>query len=100
MIFYTFAFAELTARYVICTLDTPKGFVSVDGKGYSQHGFTFTCAQCKFEITRENLAISKFAKDLTRNHLDPKVQKEWGNGIYLAYVTIISGLNFNLVCYH
>lgn len=37
--------------------------------GLAQEGFTCVCSACRFVITRESLAVSKFASDLMK---DPK----------------------------
>ena len=43
-------------------------FLTPEGTGYSQHQFSAGCPSCKFTITRENLAVLKFARDAV---LDP-----------------------------
>ena len=37
--------------------------------GLAQEAFTCVCGTCKFVVTRESLAVSKFVGDLTK---DPK----------------------------
>ena len=46
-----------------------KAFLSDTGStGYAQQGFFTNCNACNFRITRETLAVAKFARDLV---LDP-----------------------------
>jgi hypothetical protein len=37
--------------------------------GFAQEAFTYVCDTCRFVVTRESLAVSKFVSDLAK---DPK----------------------------
>ncbi|KAH8103957.1 hypothetical protein BXZ70DRAFT_888620 [Cristinia sonorae] len=61
------AMTGLSHRYVECPkceqLNTVQ-FMTAEGTGYLQHQFAFTCERCKYEVTKEKLAVKKFARDL------------------------------------
>ncbi|KAI0792010.1 hypothetical protein C8Q75DRAFT_805056 [Abortiporus biennis] len=79
--------AYLKQRFVSCPrceTQNVASFLTSDGKGYAQGGFSLTCSSCKLDITKEKLAIGKFANDLIKDHLDTDTVKKYGSGVFLA----------------
>jgi len=44
-------------------------YLTPKDSGWAQKGFTCVCDACQFVVTRENLAVAKFVRDLVK---DPK----------------------------
>lgn len=64
-------------------LNSRIAFLTPEGTGYSQHQFTAGCPSCKFSITKENLAVLKYARDIV---LDPDAVEDvekYGKAVFL-----------------
>jgi hypothetical protein len=70
IIFYSFVHSFILAFY------------DESGKGYCQK-FSMTCPYCKFEITKETLAVLKFAQDVVKSSDTDEASA------YLAYVDFL-----------
>lgn len=58
-------------------------FLSPEGTGYSQHLFSAGCQSCKFTVTREALAVLKFARDVVLDPANPADVQTYEKGVYL-----------------
>ncbi|TFY50729.1 hypothetical protein EVG20_g11361 [Dentipellis fragilis] len=65
-----------------CAADIRAPYINESGTGYAQQNFSFVCA-CKFEITREKLALLKFTNDLALDHHDSITVLKHGKAVYL-----------------
>ena len=64
-----------------------KAFLSdVGNTGYAQIGFFINCDACSFRITRETLAVAKFARDLALDPNNPSDFFLFKCAAYLPYV--------------
>ncbi|THG99278.1 hypothetical protein EW026_g3040 [Hermanssonia centrifuga] len=82
---------DAAAQTAYHDVDCPQCFVRIsvpyitsDGTGYAQHKFAFTCPACGFAISKESLAVLKFARNVAVNPYDPAEGKKSPYGIYLA----------------
>jgi len=69
-----------------CSARVKAPYIAFDGNsgvGYAQDEFRFNCRSCKFEITKESLAVAKFAVDMARDPSNLKDLKVYGNAVYL-----------------
>jgi len=63
-----------------------KAFLSDTGStGYAQKGFFAVCGSCNFRITREALAVAKFASDLSLDPNNPSDFFVFKCAVYLPY---------------
>ena len=51
--------------------------------GWAQNGFARVCNACKFVVSRENLAVNKFARDLVRDPKNLSDVDRFGDAVYL-----------------
>jgi len=51
--------------------------------GWAQKGFTCVCDACRFVVTRENLAVAKFVRDLVKDPKNLRYAAQFGNAVYL-----------------
>jgi hypothetical protein len=83
---------ELASSQVVCQRSSPhQAFLSDNGSGYAQSGFVINCnsSPCDFRITRETLAVAKFARDLV---LDPNSPSDFFPlkcAVYLPYAILL-----------
>ena len=66
--------------------DSVVAFLSADGTGYLKRDFAFQCTNCSFVLTREVLAVVKFAKDVVKDPLSVADRQRYNNGVYMACV--------------
>lgn len=59
-------------------------FIAPDDTGYFQYGFAAQCTNCSFVITREALAVVKFAHDFTLELENSEDVGVYGDGVFLA----------------
>lgn len=64
-----------------------EAYLSDTGRtGYAQKGFFINCGACNFRITRETLAVAKFARDLVLDPNSPSDFFVFKCAVYLPYV--------------
>ena len=51
--------------------------------GWAQKGFACVCDACQFVVTRENLAVVKFVRDLIKDPKNLRDVARFGDAIYL-----------------
>jgi hypothetical protein len=59
------------------------------GTGYAQKGFVINCSACNFHITRQTLAVAKFARDLVLDPNDPSDSFLFKCAVYLPYAIFL-----------
>ena len=68
-----------------------KAFLSDTGStGYAQRSFLVNCGACNFRITREALAVAKFAKDVALDPNNPSDYFLFKCSVYLPYVILLN----------
>jgi hypothetical protein len=73
-------------KYDINTDCCYLAYIAGDGEdetGYAQCEFKCVCSHCNGEITREKLAVAKFARDVAKYSANTKNAANLGYGIYL-----------------
>ncbi|KDQ63956.1 hypothetical protein JAAARDRAFT_74847 [Jaapia argillacea MUCL 33604] len=66
-----------------CNKPYIQSYIYID-KGWTQRGYRLNCIKCGLFITRDTLAVDKFARDLARDHNNLVEVQAHGNGVYLA----------------
>ncbi|KAH9930344.1 uncharacterized protein B0H18DRAFT_905631 [Fomitopsis serialis] len=68
------ALKHLSHHDVICPRCHKRNtapFLTAEGDGYAQQGFTLPCSQCSLPIDKSDLALDKLARDLVKDHNSP-----------------------------
>ncbi|KAJ3557415.1 hypothetical protein NM688_g1475 [Phlebia brevispora] len=66
-----------------CLMRVSVPFLTPEGTGYSQHQFAVGCSSCKFMITKENLAVLKYARDIILDPENPGDVQSHGKAVFL-----------------
>ena len=66
-----------------------EAFIANEGTGYAQKNFKMACTHCAFVITKDNLALFKFAQDLALDPDDANDVNDYGLRVYLGYVGMV-----------
>lgn len=61
-------------------------FITAEGTGYLQEDFVVQCGNCSVVLTRESLAVVKFARDVVIDPHDPEDNARYKLGVYIACV--------------
>ncbi|KAA1466623.1 hypothetical protein DENSPDRAFT_46315 [Dentipellis sp. KUC8613] len=80
------AFGYLIRQEIICPnchAINRASYINDTGTGYAQQHFAHPCSFCRFEITKEKLALIRFMTDLSLNHRDRATVLQHGNYVYL-----------------
>ncbi|KAJ3557417.1 hypothetical protein NM688_g1477 [Phlebia brevispora] len=80
------AAAQMTNRDVECPncfTRVSVSYLTSDGGGYSQHLFAAPCPSCQFAITRDGLAVLKFARDVVLDPANVADVQRHGKGVFL-----------------
>ena len=58
-------------------------YLTPGGTGWAQTSFTCVCDACRFTVTRENLAVAKFVRDLVKDPKNLRDVGQFGDAVYL-----------------
>jgi hypothetical protein len=81
---YAYIFLWVCSAYIGTHIEHP---------GYGENDFQFVCPACTFVITKDKLAVAKFARDIARDPINADHVAKYGHGVYLPYVFSIPQKN-------